>query len=271
MNTHQTTNWTNLAKQLWEDGMTVFPLDETLVEPARTGFKHFLLRRAQAGDHREWSLARDGEEEFDLGLVQRQGGKYDVKSFFHHDSHLEQQLAKQQMPTDPADATFLQHNARLLHHVSQCGRHLTAALDELYTLHCHRPYERCLQHLQPYSVTTLRSLYYPDGPTQTGAKAHIDRSFLTIHLGDQGGKLQALQDDGTWMDISPAAGFAVAFFGVKVLWQTNGKKTPLRHRSVTFPGQDRFAFVHFGHVPTSGYQVTDAQLAQQYWQKTWSS
>lgn len=266
MNVCSRTNWQTNAEQLWEEGYTFFPLDEALVEPARCGFKQFLQRRKLQSDQRDWCLQRPGEDESDLGLIQRYGGEYDVKSFFHHDSSLLEQLTQQRLLYDARDTEFLSANSRLLKGVNDIGCQLVEALDELYNLDCSADYLHCLQNGAPYCATTLRSLFYPAGPLQTGAKAHIDRSFLTIHLGDEGGSLQVLID-GQWENISPPAGYGVAFFGVKVLWLTAGTKQPLRHRSVTFPGSDRFAFVHFGHVQLRGYQVTNAQIAQKDWQE----
>lgn len=259
-----TNDWRINAKELWEKGITFFPIEESLVKPARTGFKDFLKRRDEKKDHSDWSLCRPGEAERDLGLIQRIGGKYDVKSFFHQDGSLFDRL-QQGLLTDPKDVNFLSANLHLLHAVNFAGGNLTKVLDNIYGIDCHTDYMQCQRFANPYCATTLRSLFYPDSPTQTGAQAHIDRSFLTIHLGDEGGNLQMLIDD-QWQNISPPAGYAVAFFGVKVLWVTNGLKQPLRHRSVTFPGFDRFAFVHFGHVSVGDYLVTNAQTALEYWQ-----
>jgi hypothetical protein len=265
MNVHAKTDWERIAKLLWEEGMAIFPIDESLVEPARESFKQFLKRRDEKQDHADWCFQRPGEEEYDLGLIQRTGGKYDVKSFFHQDSVLTYGSDLMGQLTDKQDADFLIHNHVLLKSVNEAGRSLTRALEEQFGPQCSWNYSYCSRISMPYCTTTLRSLYYPEGPAQSGAKAHIDRSFLTIHLGDQGGKLQSLDTRGQWMDISPPTGWAVAFFGVKALWVTKGKKGPLKHRSLTIPGNDRFAFVHFGHVPIPGYTVTDAGDALDYW------
>jgi isopenicillin N synthase-like dioxygenase len=264
MDVRTTTDWNRVAKVLWEEGVAIFPIDESLVEPAREGFKQFLKRRDEKQDHADWCFQRPGESEHDLGLIQRAGGEHDVKSFFHQDSVLTFDSHFVHQFTEPQDVHFLVSNHELLNHVSEAGRFLTKALQEQFGPQCSSAYSYCSRVSMPYCTTTLRSLYYPDGPAQSGAKAHIDRGFLTIHLGDQGGNLQMLINE-EWENISPPAGYAVAFFGVKALWVTKGKKGPLRHRSVTIPGHDRFAFVHFGHVPVLNYQVTDAQAALEYW------
>ena len=259
-----------MARAVWEEGFAVFPVDQSLVEPARTGFKQFLKRRDEKGNHADWLLCRPGEstDDPDLGLIQRGGGEYDVKSFFHHDISLIERLQLEGLLTNQMniecltdDEKFLAANEHLLNALGYFGHSLAAGLDEMYQLGCADRYMECLKRVQPYSTTILRSLFYPDGPEQTGAKAHVDRSFLTIHLGDEGGKLQALDAQGSWMDISPPEGYAIAFFGVKALWVTQGQKSPLRHRSVTIPGQDRFAFVNFGHVALRNYYVRDAGTA----------
>jgi len=258
MSTHKKTNWNEIAEVLWEQGVALFPIDESLVDPAREGFTQFLKRRREKNDDVRWRVHRPGENEYDMGLIQRNGGQHDVKSFFHHDHSLNDRLLTAGLLTDEADTHFLMQNLALLKHVNEAGMLLTQALDALYGLNCADLYESCSRRSLPFATGTLRSLYYVDSPRQTGAKAHIDRSFLTIHLGDQGGSVQTLTTDGEWIDISPPQGFAIAFFGVKVLWVSKGQKGPLRHRSITIPGQDRFAFVHFGHVPLRFHYVRDA-------------
>lgn len=257
MNIHTQTNWDGLAQTLWEEGLAFFPIDESLVEPARQGFKDFLQRRTEHGCQVDWCLQRPGEQEHDLGLIQRTGGAYDVKWFFHQDASLLNELNRHKLLTDSQDHGFLTDNRRLMHNINHVGQQLTRALDKLYNLGCSGSYAECCLSSMPYSTTTLRSLFYEGVPGQTGAQAHIDRSFLTIHLGDEGGNLQMLID-GQWQNISPPAGYAVAFFGVKALWVTHGRILPLKHRSVTIPGQDRFAFVHFGHVPLKYHRVRKA-------------
>lgn len=259
MKTDKNTCWKSIAQKLWEQGTTLLPIDESLVRQSREGFKHFLQRRDEQKDHADWSLQRRGEDECDVGLVQRNGGLHDVKSFFHHDDRLNCSLLARGVLTDETDTHFLLQNLALLDSVNEAGKSLARALDTRYGLNCAALYESCLRngHL-PYFTTTLRSLYYRDSPGQVGAQEHIDRSFLTIHLGDQGGSLQTPAANGEWVDISPPEGFAVAFFGVKALWVTKGRKGPLLHRSVTVPGKDRFAFVHFGHVPLKFHSVRKA-------------
>lgn len=259
------TNWHGIARTLWEEGVAFFSIDTGLIETARTGFKEFVKRRDELGDHAHWRFARPDEHENDLGLIQRNGAGYDTKSFLHHDHSYYMRLKGAKVDADNADATFLAANQRLLDAVNRNGLELVKALDAQYKIGCADNYATCQKEVLPYSTTTLRSLYYPDGPRQTGAKAHIDRSFLTIHLGDEGGSLQIMQQDGQWVNISPPDGFAVAFFGVKALWMTGGRKKPLKHRSVTFPGSDRFAFVHFGHVVVPDYYVEEAQTAYNDW------
>lgn len=258
-------NWHGTARTLWEEGVAIFPIDTGLIESARTGFKEFVKRRDERGDHAQWSFSRPGEHEVDLGLIQRNGAEYDTKSFLHHDHSYYMRLKKAKVAASSVDATFLMANQWLLDAVNRNGLELVKALDAQYNINCADSYVACQKEVLPYSTTTLRSLYYPDGPHQTGAKAHIDRSFLTIHLGDEGGSLQIMQQDGQWVNISPPDGFAVAFFGVKALWMTGGRKQPLKHRSITFPGSDRFAFVHFGHVVLPDYYVEEAQTAYNDW------
>ena len=45
MDVYSRINWPQVARAVWEEGFAVFPVDQSLVEPARTGFKQFLKRR----------------------------------------------------------------------------------------------------------------------------------------------------------------------------------------------------------------------------------
>jgi hypothetical protein len=110
-------------------------------------------------------------------------------------------------------------------------------------------------------------LWYPGVDLQRGAKPHIDRGLLAIHLGDKGGDLIKLAgpDDEVGQVISPDPGEAVIFPGVKALWASGGKVSPMWHKSTTVPGQDRLATVSFWHIELpEGYQVVDALEAYDY-------
>jgi isopenicillin N synthase-like dioxygenase len=113
---------------------------------------------------------------------------------------------------------------------------------------------------RPYSTSVLRFLRYPDIPGQAGAKDHFDKSFLTIHLGDDGGELYIEDRAGQWVLASPPQGMALVFFGVKALYASNGVLTPLRHKATTEPGKVRTAAVLFAHVGLD-IDVQDAQVA----------
>lgn len=271
--------WTRVAQDLCAKGYAFFPLgcDQNQIGNAQGTFKEFVARRAERGDAAAWQLRRQGEAEADLGLIQRTDGSKDLKSFFHYDASLKGALEQSTASVALIDYTFLEAQASLYKHVTAIGYNIIGALEgtdeftemlsDLYQVSAAEPESN---GPGPYDSTTLRSLYYPDSPAQTDARARIDQSLITIHLGDKDGELRALKskDDPEGVAISPPPGYGVVFFGVKALWASGGKYGPLWHRSTTKPGQDRYAFVHFGHIPLfDGYQVKDAENAFNYWKK----
>jgi len=100
----------------------------------------------------------------------------------------------------------------------------------------------------PFAVPTLRGLFYPPTPDQTGAKIHVDRNAFSIHLGDQGGSLITEDESGKRCDISPPRGMAAVFFGSKAHVLTRGQIKPLAHGSEVKAGESRRAWVQFIQV-----------------------
>jgi hypothetical protein len=265
-----------VAKTLWNEGFAFYNFDERLVVLARDHLQTFLQRRIDRGDNAAWSFTRPGEEQDlpDLGLSQfdgteddpLSGNKKDCKARLHDDCSLRQRLDERGVILCDLDLEFLRHNAILLEAVNQKAYQIALALDELYGLNCANEVLYCQRHVSPFGTTLMRSLFYAALRIISGAQSHIDRSWNTNHLGDLGGVLEA-KLSGRWENISPPAGKAVSFFGVKSLWVTRGKKRPLLHRSTTRPGEERFANVHFSHVRLPcGYQVTSPKKAVQHFQ-----
>jgi hypothetical protein len=137
------------------------------------------------------------------------------------------------------------------------------ALDTLYQLGVTRHFMSSCTEAVPYGTTVLRSLYYPAGDQQVGAVPHLDRGFITAHLGDVGGQLLAYsgKDGAGEVVVSPKPGEMLLFWGVKILWVSGGKIQPLWHGSTVHA--DRFAQVLFGHVPIAEYQVKNALVANE--------
>ena len=116
-----------------------------------------------------------------------------------------------------------------------------------------------------YSANVMRLLSYPPQINSIVGKEHIDRGLFTIHLGDQGGKLLAIDNYGNEVCVSPKPGQVLIFFGVKCLWASKGKVRPLRHKAVSTPNHLREAVVTFWHTDNlDGYKVTNAANAERY-------
>ncbi len=251
-----------VAEELWDRGYAYVKVDEpSLITEVRDSFKYFVERRKEKKDFDFWCHRIPGEHEDDLGLIRSDGKVKDLKWYFHDNVFLRRVLEKNSDNLASSDYDFLEVNQKLFNEINKIGIAITEALDHLYDLDVANQYVLSTADVVPYSTTTMRGIYYPDVLNQNGARKHFDRDFLTIHLGDEGGQLIAVVD-GKERIISPPLGYAVVFFGVKVLWVTKGKKEPLIHKSTTQKGLSRFAIVHFGHISIRDYEAKDSYQAE---------
>lgn len=240
-------------------GFTYLPVDESLVVEATEAYKDVMQQLGVFSDQTAVTQQRRGEMEKDLGLIFRPGGTgQDLKYCLHIAKDLD--LAKI-LPLVKSKEPFLLLQ-ELYGHINQLAYEVAVGLSTGYPAffpgHLPQLVASAASSPRPYNTNTLRCLYYPQAPEQTGAKLHIDRSFLTFHLGDYGGKLLAREDEdgGEETIVSPIAGEALIFFGVKVIYPTQGKLRPLWHRSTT-DGGVRNAMVQFVHADF-GVEVTTA-------------
>jgi len=254
------------AYDLRNRGYAYIDIDATKVDAVRDGFKRFIERRDSLADDARWALTRVGEDEVDRGLWTREGGEKDIKSVLHFDQDLASDLRAQNGALHPDDARYLEVAAVLYEHLYEQAGTVLRSFDELFGTAMYSPFLESRKQ-QPYATTTLRNLWYPPVVGQKGAKPHLDRGLLTIHLGDEGGHLLALSDahDTAGSPVSPPRGKALVFWGVKVLWGTHGRFAPLWHSSVTELGQERFALVQFNHMAIPEYHVRDAETAYDYY------
>lgn len=248
------------ARALVFQQMDLIPVDQTLVDDALGATERVIASL----DPTLWSLVRPGEGEPDVGLVYRPGkGNADHKYFFHY-SHDLKALAWGQRLSHGAIHHELIVIERLYSELNRTALAIGAALEDILPSQLGGVLvKRMLQSMNeshPFATTTLRGLWYPAHAGQKGARAHLDRSFLTLHLGDEGGSLLALsnENDPHGRVISPRKGNALVFCGVKMLELARGRLTPLWHKSTVEANRDRKALVHFVHVPTA-VQVTDAK------------
>ena len=246
---------------LLNQGQAFVAVDQTLVEDAN-GAMGETIQTLRVGDRPQ--LVRPGEGDCDVGLVYRPGKSgFDHKYFFHlapdfttlaDDSGLSYTQLEKQLAVLERLYALLGSCAIAL------GQQIDDEFPDLFSGPLATNIQQCLLHQTAYSSTTLRGLWYPAGNNQHGAKKHIDCSFLSIHLGDKGGKLIGLKDehDEVGEIISPEPGQALIFFGVKAFLASRGKIEPLWHYSTVDVGQDRKALVQFTHIDT-GSPVIDAK------------
>jgi 2OG-Fe(II) oxygenase superfamily len=241
---------------LLKDGYAYIPVDALAVANAQKAAQR-LLR--SIGSDESWSITRRGEDEPDLGVISKSKQQgYDEKSYFHFAVDLPilapRNITKQQraclMLIERVYHALKMESSNI---ISELVRREELPIEQLDILGSFR-----LQ--RPYSTSVLRFLNYPDTPQQTGAKDHFDKSFLTLHLGDDGGELYVQDTTGAWVLASPPQGMALVFFGVKALYASDGALKPLRHRSTTEPGKVRTAAVLFVHTNLD-IEVKDAQRA----------
>lgn len=263
-------DWYAVMQELWGTGFAFYHLDPCLAEVQRTGLREFLKRRTERGDADQWAFTRLGEETDnpDVGLEKFDGSEVDpisglpkdCKSRFHDDCTLRERVSQTSLRLSQEDHFFLEQTEYFREINNAFSYKQAATLDDLQGLHCANEVHLCQQHSTPFATTTQRGLYYSAQQVAGGAQAHIDRSFLSNHSGDQGGKLEAFID-GNWECISPPEGQAVVFLGVKALWVTHGEKQPLLHRSTTTVGEERTATVHFGQIRLCDYELRDSSIA----------
>ncbi|MES2224453.1 MAG: 2OG-Fe(II) oxygenase family protein [Patescibacteria group bacterium] len=132
----------------------------------------------------EWEIDADGEDNPDDGLVERFGGGYDHKFFFHfksmerimHTMSGKQSYANQRDKWDKFLMGLEMIHARLCQDLLQ----VISAFDGLY------PGHDMLEKIKQRNYQTrgiIRLLYYKPGHAVT-AKPHYDQSLLTAHVAE---------------------------------------------------------------------------------------
>ena len=249
------------VETLLNHGRACIAVDQTLVEEANGAIGE-MIQTLCAGDRSQ--LVRPGESDCDVGFVYRpEKSGSDHKYFLHFAPDLFA-LADRSGISYTQFAKQLAVVERLYNLLGSYAIALGQKIDDespdLFSGPLATNIQQCLLHQTAYSSTTLRGLWYPPGKNQRGAKKHIDRSFLSIHLGDEGGALIGLKDehDEVGEIISPEKGQALVFFGIKALLASRGRVKPLWHYSTVEAGKDRRALVQFIHIET-GSLVYDAE------------
>jgi hypothetical protein len=246
-------------------GHTFIEVDGILLKDAKAAWKQIIpeLQLWPEG----FPITRKGERETDLGLIFRPGnGGSDFKYFLHiaHDL-CAFMSAYQKMLFREYEQQFLALDA-LRRHLGALAVQIAKKIDARHGQYFCSPLaptvQSCEKNSKPYATTTLRSLWYPAAERQDGAAVHIDRDFLTIHVGDEGGALIGCDNENgdNPQIISPQKNQAVVFFGVKVLYLSDGKIQPLWHGSTVEEGSDRIAMVQFVQTDV-GFEIESAKRA----------
>ncbi len=219
-----------------------------------------VIKQSRQFDER-FTLTRRGESEPDMLLVHRgvAEGK-DHKSFVHYSHDIPISLQKEIIERIPTWVSLSRLQLELNRFVERICAVLETEHSSLFGAQLSPLFRRSVTRSIPYSTTTLRGVFYPPSLEQKGAKAHFDRSFLTAHLGDQGGNLyahHALQR-GSSVSVSPRTGEILLFWGVKAFMLSQGRVVPLYHSASTLQYRERRALVRFNHL-TVGKKVIDAR------------
>ncbi len=248
-----------IVTELVRDGYVFVRINSVLVSDAQAALKKFL--QSLGDNFEQWALTREGESEADVGVISKlkQGG-FDEKMYVHFAHDLPVILEKAGIKETKQQRACLTLIERLYQELKDMALGVIDELDRKKLL-VEGDFLRIVKNTfklpKPHNVSVLRYLNYPDTPDYTAAKEHFDKSFLTIHLGDESGELYIVDKDEQWKSVSPPQGMALLFFGVKALYASKGLISPLRHKSVTTPGQARTAMVMFVHADV-GREIADA-------------
>lgn len=259
------------AEALSVQGYVIIPgYDNSLSVSAQDYFSEFLKRwsldelRTLTRTHEE---RPDGKYEPDDGFIDwagtvtqsSNGFQKDVKRMFHYRPDFWKMFLgcmSMNMPQKSfsIETRFLLQKCQSLfvYHM-QIALALLVAFDRLQIIpgSFAHAFQECLE----YPVATSRSLVrLIDYPSQIGterARVHFDRSFLTLHAGDEGGELFVRHEDGTEVVVSPKPGEILAFWGAKATLHTKDCAhvlSPVAHGARGAQNSTRRAVVSFWHI-----------------------
>jgi len=257
---------------LIESGHMFVPVNSLLVQTASMAWKQIIARLEDFPEG--FLVTRRGEPEADLGIIFRSGdGGGDYKYFFHLAHDLCAFMSPRQKALFAEFKPQLAVLDNLLKHLNDVAFQVARQLD----LKCGHLFNKALlpivkfsaKNSTPYATTTLRSLWYPPAQSQAGACPHIDRNLFSIHVGDEGGMLQAYANEQSEVasPICIPEAHAAVFFGVKAVYLSNGVVQPLWHGSTVEEGKDRLAMVHFVQADI-GFEVPKAVEAYRAFYET---
>lgn len=251
------------AAELLEQGYVRVPIpqeEQDLIGTLQEEYIAFLARRPTLGERREWSFMVPGEKESDEGILIRHGKNGgDHKFALHWRITTRSHVEDAELSFSAADRCFFAHHDQLFWMCAQQTRALARGLDAhgVFGFSVHDALCNCYEGVSAYSAPVNRQLDYPPQEDEKRAGVHLDRSFITRHMGDSGGHLFASNEaEDELENVSPHPGEVLYFFGVKAYILSQGKIEPLWHGSKAAPGERRLAIPHFAHVHTKEPVVT---------------
>lgn len=262
----------NAAAELVECGYVHIPVsaqEQDLVGKLQEAFPQFLERHYDPVERTRMMMAFPGEEEPDDGLLRKQGDNVDNKWSFHYRPTTLQRM-KEVVVLTPDDYRFFYFHYQFFEYSKRGVLELLGAVDQYLgfpqrqSLH-DLAAEEYFKNTTPYAAPANRQLHYPPQEGERRAGVHIDRAFMTRHLGDIGGTLFRSNETGEKLaSISPQSGEALYFWGLKAWLLTKGQLPFLWHGSCAHEGEERLAILHFAHIKTVPPVMNAKALYEQY-------
>lgn len=255
-------NIESLAKSILDESFGYASVDPLLAEIVEDATSR--LFESLDHIHHGWTFTRKGEAAADVGLLNQDGRG--IKLCFHSTHDLPLYVGNRPLsPQQKECLKVLDRCRRQLEEIAiNLAGHLEVALEMVDLM------QRVIDATRiadPYNVSTLRSLIYQDLPGQKGASPRFGRSFLNLHLSDNGGDLFIETAPDTWERASPPKGSLLVIPGAKALELTGGRIKPVRHKATTIRGRTRKAAVLFVHADV-GHPVPDAQAEYERFRAT---
>lgn len=253
------------VREFLNRGFTFLRVDESVITAASAAMVRLMKFSRESPD--VWTFLRKGEEIEgpDVGYIDVRGkAERDIKCFYHYApdigdlARVDGRIIPTEVWNDWADLQSAYQHINSV--IWGFAGELEARYPGLFKPDLVGRLKRAAQKpTAPYCTTSLRGLWYPDVPEQTGAQDHVDKDTFTAHCGDVNGYLYGYAgEEKIFTIVSPPSGYLLFFAGAKALFESNGRIEPLVHGSESEPGTDRTALVMFAHTDV-GYEARSAK------------
>lgn len=217
------------------------PLIDTFIE----------LTNLPLHERQVWAIDADNDGDHDDGLIERNGGPYDHKFFFHYKNinRILPALAGKEMYERDKDKWngFLNDLNNIHANLSQDMHDIVKAIDELL------PWYDLLKKVKAQPISSravLRLLYYKPGHTVV-AKPHYDQSLLTFHVADsRPGLIVGKENEVSKNIYFPDGASVLVFPGIKAEIATEGSISAGYHSAIADDvsmQEGRWSIVFFYH------------------------